>query len=175
MTSEAIPITRAQHYISDVEAWRPHGARVQTLRDDGGIVELALDHLTVDHGCVRSGAVTIAAGGPDPNDAFGYEFDLEPEAACRLAAELVAAAHAAGDLVRGSEGVFGELPSRDAKERGEPGHPGQCAPSEARCEGDGGSLGQEAERTGSGPARRVLDGPRSAAIEGDTDSKGAAR
>jgi len=95
MNSEAIPITRAQHYIPDSEAWRPHGARVQTLRDDGGIVELALDHLTVDHGCVRSGAVTISAGGPDPNDAFGYEFDLEPDAARRLAAELVAAAHAA--------------------------------------------------------------------------------
>ena len=87
MTSEAIPITRAQYYVPDIEAWLPRGARVQTLRDDGGIVELALDHLTVDHGCVRLGAVTVAAGGPDPTDAFGYEFDLEPEAARRLAAE----------------------------------------------------------------------------------------
>ena len=80
-----------------------------------------------------------------------------------------------GDLVRAAEEVFGELLPRDAGERGAVGHPGQGAPSETRCEGDGGSLGREAGAVGSGPARRVLDGPRSTAIAGHTDSKGAAR
>ena len=80
-----------------------------------------------------------------------------------------------GDLVRAAEEVFGELLTRDAGERGAVGHPGQGAPSETRCEGDGGSLGREAGAVGSGPARRVLDGPRSTAIAGHTDSKGAAR
>ena len=75
-----------------------------TLREDGGIIDLAIDRLAVDNGCIEQGKVTLSAKGADPVDAYGYEFDLEPEAARLLARQLVDAAHAA-DLAVQDRGV----------------------------------------------------------------------
>ena len=104
MTDTTIPVVRAQHYVHEDDVYVPvPGADVRGPRDDGGIIDLAIDRLGVDHGCVEPNRVTISARGPDRNDAYGFEFDLEPGDARRLAAALIAVASAAeADLPRAS-------------------------------------------------------------------------
>ena len=67
-----------------------HGT--STLRDDGGSMALPIDRIGVDTDCVELGLITLSARGPDPQDAYGYEFDLDADAALRLADALSAAA-----------------------------------------------------------------------------------
>lgn len=78
-----VPVTTARAYCHEVD-----------LRPDwrNGVVELELTHLAVDHDVVGVGQVTLTARGADAEDAYGYEFDLTPEAARALAGELLAAA-----------------------------------------------------------------------------------
>lgn len=96
MRNTDIPVTRAAHYVHEDEAWlHVPGGAVKKLRDDGGFIDLPVDRLAVDSGCIDLRKVTISARGPDRNDAYGFEFDLEPEAARRLATEVALAATAA--------------------------------------------------------------------------------
>lgn len=81
-----IPLTRANYY--------PHESEVG---DDGqgGIVELAVDRVGVDHDVVENGRVTLFARGSDPLDGYGFGFDMTPDAARHLAGLLERAAAAA--------------------------------------------------------------------------------
>lgn len=78
-----VPVRRADHY--------PHEDGIDP-KDGTGIQALDADRLSV---CVDQqvvGRVTLAAHGPDRLDAYGYEFDLEPQAALRLVEALNEAA-----------------------------------------------------------------------------------
>ena len=74
---QRLPLTRAQGY--------PHS-------DDPAapIVDLACSHIGVDHDVVAAGRVTLFADTGDPQDPYGFEFDLEPAAARRLGQWLLA-------------------------------------------------------------------------------------
>jgi hypothetical protein len=86
-TDHQVPIIRA--------TWYPHRS---DLADDlpGGALRLDLDHLSVDRDVVELGRVTLASGGSLASDPFGFEVDLSPAAARRLAALLEDAATQAG-------------------------------------------------------------------------------
>ena len=93
-----IPTLRADHHIHEDEAYvrAPELAEdVFRLREDGGIHSLDIDRLSILINQQAMGVVTLSAKGADPLDAYGDEFDLEPDAARRLANELIVAAHAA--------------------------------------------------------------------------------
>ena len=77
------PITRAEFYDLEDVAWdAPHV----------GIQVLDVDHLGVDNR-VNEGRVTLSASGA-PSDGYGFEVDLEPQAARALAKHLMLAAEA---------------------------------------------------------------------------------
>ena len=80
-----IPVTRATYY-------PPEG---EVGNDSQGTVRIGVTRLGVDHDVVVNGRVTLSAG-DDINDAYGFEFDLEPSAARLLAAQLLAAADEIG-------------------------------------------------------------------------------
>jgi hypothetical protein len=76
-----IPTVRSDHY-----------PLIEDERDDQKTIKpLGTDYLNVDT-AVRPGRVTLAAGSSDsPRDGHGVEFDLEPLAARRLAAQVLRA------------------------------------------------------------------------------------
>jgi hypothetical protein len=76
-----IPVTRATYY-------PPEG---EVGNDSQGTVKLGVTRLGVDHDVVVIDRVTLSAGAGG-NDAYGFEFDLEPPAVRLLAAQLLAAA-----------------------------------------------------------------------------------
>jgi hypothetical protein len=78
-----VPVRRADHYVHE-DGFDP--------KDGTGIQALDADRLSVLLDQQVVGRVTLAAHGPDPLDAYGYEFDLEPQAALRLAEALSEAA-----------------------------------------------------------------------------------
>ena len=91
---DPIMITEARYYVPDVEAWLPTAVDGHlTLREDA-VTDLPLDRFGVDSDCVTLGAITLSARGPDLQDAYGYEFDMDPDTALRLAEALSVAAHA---------------------------------------------------------------------------------
>lgn len=89
-----IPVTRTTYY--------PPEGEVGKLSK--GIVKLGVTRLGVDHDVVLNGRVTLSAGA-GRDDAYGFEFDLEPSAARLLAAQLLAAAAETGNLDRSANGV----------------------------------------------------------------------
>lgn len=92
---DPIKVTQARYYPHDDEVWQPGPEEgVLTLVDDGAISELQLDRIYVDTDCVEIGSITMSARGPDQEDAYGYEIDLDHRAARRLADALTTAAHA---------------------------------------------------------------------------------
>jgi hypothetical protein len=82
-----IPVTRATYYLP----------REEVLDPSAGIVKLRVTHLSVDYDVESNGCVTLVAAARR-DDAYGYEFDLVAPAARLLAAQLLAAADATGDL-----------------------------------------------------------------------------
>ena len=84
---DPIKVTQARYYPHDDEVWQPGPEEgVLTLVDDGAISELQLDRIYVDTDCVEIGSITMSARGPDQEDAYGYEIDLDRSrgpAACR--------------------------------------------------------------------------------------------
>ena len=77
-----VPVTRAERYP------HVHGPRGDS---DGDVETVEATQLTVDWNHVFVGRVTLSAIA-DPNDAWGYEFDLEPADARELARRLFEAA-----------------------------------------------------------------------------------
>jgi hypothetical protein len=67
-------------------------------------VTLGVTRLGIDHDVVINDRVTLSAGA-GRDDAYGYEFDLEPSAARLLAEQLLTAAAATGNLDRSANGV----------------------------------------------------------------------
>jgi hypothetical protein len=93
-TAVEIPVTRAAYYPPDGDDGMP----------SPGVEKLRVTRLGVDHDVVVNGRVTLSAGA-GRNDAYGFEFDLEPSAARLLAAQLLAAAADTGNLDRSANGV----------------------------------------------------------------------
>lgn len=81
-----VPVTRADRY--------PHTVGPEA-GGDAPIERLGVTRLLVDMDAVEAGRVTLAAIG-DIDDAWGFEFDLSPADAVRLAGWLVEAAGRAG-------------------------------------------------------------------------------
>ena len=83
----AFPVTRAQAY--------PHTWPDDSSPEEAPIVDLGLDHITVDTSVVHPGAVTLAASTRNAGvDAYGFEFDVTPSDARALGRQLIAAAAA---------------------------------------------------------------------------------
>jgi len=81
-----VPVTRADRY--------PHTLGPDA-DEDAPIERLAVTRLLVDVDAVEAGRVTLAAVG-DIDDAWGFEFDLSPADALRLAGWLVDVAGRSG-------------------------------------------------------------------------------
>lgn len=84
MNDDPIPITRADHYLHEDEAYEPGAGP--------GVEEIDADRINVGVDQNVAGMVSLNVRGPDPLDAYGYEFDLTPESAEQLAERLTAAA-----------------------------------------------------------------------------------
>ena len=82
-----IPVTRATYYPPEEEV----------RERSTGVVKVGVTRLGVDHDVVVPGRVTLSAGA-GRDDAYGYEFDLEPPAARLLAEQLLTAAAATDDV-----------------------------------------------------------------------------
>ena len=96
MITTTIPVTRAEHYVPEDEAYLPSPTEpaARTLRDDAGCVAMGSTHLSVSFEVVEPGTVTLAAH-PAISGGSYYEFDLTPWSARVLAHELLRAATAA--------------------------------------------------------------------------------
>jgi hypothetical protein len=89
-----IQIERSDLYVRDRDAvtvTSPSMDGAVTLRKDSGIEPLGLTSIGVDHDVLVAGQITISVRGPDPQDAYGVELDLNPGEALRLATELTRA------------------------------------------------------------------------------------
>ena len=80
----AFPVSRAQAY--------PHWP-VDPSLEEVPIIDLEVQHLTVDVSATQLGTVTLAASTRNAgSDAYGQEYDLAPSDARALGHQLIAAA-----------------------------------------------------------------------------------